>query len=241
MEIVLGVDNVIFLAILVAKLPRHQQPKARWIGLGAALGTRLGLLFSLSFLLGLTATVVSLPVPFLSLDARELSWRDIILLAGGIFLIVKSIKEIREKIEHADAMREAGGVEPVRIAASFVKTIIQIAIIDIVFSLDSVITAVGMVDIVWVMVVAMVIAMLVMLFFAGPIGDFVERRPTVKVLALAFLVLIGVMLIGESFGQHIDKGYIYFAMGFAVLIELVNLRIRPVSAPVSDAVSPTTG
>lgn len=228
MEIVLGVDNVIFLAIVAAKLPREQQPKARRIGLGAALGTRLVLLFSLSFLLGLTAPVFTLPdLPLVhDLEAREVSWRDIILFGGGLFLIGKSVYEMHEKLEHARAHRETGAPPPTAGTAGFAQTIATIAVIDIVFSLDSVITAVGMVDTLWVMVVAMVLAMGVMLGFAGPIGDFVDRHPTVKVLALSFLILIGVMLVAEGLGQHINKGYIYFAMAFAVAIEFVNLKLR---------------
>jgi predicted tellurium resistance membrane protein TerC len=229
MEIVLGVDNVIFLAIIAGKLPPEQQPKARRLGLAAALVTRLGLLFTLSFLLGLTAPVFTIPeLPFLKdLEAREVSWRDIILLLGGALLIGKSVLEIHEKVEHA-RHSEAGTAPPVPAAVSFARTIVTIAVIDIVFSLDSVITAVGMVDPdqVWVMVAAMVVAMLVMLWFSGPISRFVEKRPTVKVLALAFLILIGVMLVAEGLGQHVNKGYIYFAMAFGVGVEMVNMRLR---------------
>ncbi|MBN9519996.1 TerC family protein [bacterium] len=228
MEVVLGVDNVIFLAIVSARLPREQQPKARRIGLAAALGTRLLLLFSLTFLLGLTAPVFTLPdLPLVhDLEAREVSWRDIILFGGGLFLIGKSVFEMHEKIEHAKAHRETGTPPPTNGTASFAKTIATIAVIDIVFSLDSVITAVGMVEQLWVMVVAMVLAMGVMLAFAGPISDFVDRHPTVKVLALAFLILIGVMLVAEGLGQHMNKGYIYFAMAFAVVIEFINMKLR---------------
>jgi predicted tellurium resistance membrane protein TerC len=224
MEIVLGIDNVIFLAIVAGKLPDEQQPKARRIGLTAALGTRLLLLFTLSFLLGLTRPVFTLPdLPLLhDLEAREVSWRDIILLAGGAFLIGKSVHEMHEKLEHA----KSGEAPKVTRPPSFVRAIVTIAVIDIVFSLDSVITAVGMVEHLWVMVTAMVIAMLVMLWFSGPISRFVEKHPTVKVLALAFLILIGVMLVAEGLGQHINKGYIYFAMAFGVGVEMVNMRLR---------------
>jgi predicted tellurium resistance membrane protein TerC len=224
MEVVLGVDNVIFLAILAGKLPEHQRPRARQIGLAAALGTRLLLLFSLTWLLGLTRPLFFLPdLPLIhSLEARGVSWRDIILLAGGMFLIGKSVYEMHEKLEHAK--ESAAGTTPK--PAGFVQVIVWIAIIDIVFSLDSVITAVGMAEDLWVMVTAMVIAMGVMLLFAGPIARFVDTHPTVKVLALSFLILIGVLLVAESLGQHIDKGYIYFAMAFAVAVELVNLRVR---------------
>ena len=228
LEVILGVDNVIVLAIYVNKVAKEQQRKARWIGLGAALGTRVGLLFSLSFLLGLTRPILTLPLPGIAPDARELSWRDIILLAGGLFLIYKSIREMHEKFEvtREDAAAAAAGLAPPRKKpANFLKTILWIAVIDIVFSLDSVITAVGTVDNLTVMIVAMVIAMLVMLAFAGPIGHFVDTHPTVKLLALAFLILIGVMLVIESFGQHMNKGYIYFAMAFAMAMEFLNQRL----------------
>ncbi|VTR96855.1 membrane protein : Integral membrane protein TerC OS=Anaeromyxobacter sp. (strain Fw109-5) GN=Anae109_0052 PE=4 SV=1: TerC [Gemmata massiliana] len=228
MEIVLGIDNVIFLAIVADKLPADQRPRARKIGLTAALGTRLLLLLSLSFLLGLTTPIFTLPeLGFLhDMEAREVSWRDLILLAGGLFLIGKSTFEVHEKMEHAKA--EHAGTKPTAPAkvVSFARVIMTIAVIDIVFSLDSVITAVGMVDQVWVMIVAMVIAMLVMLYFAGPIATFVEKNPTIKVLALSFLILIGVMLVAEGLGQHIDKGYIYVAMSFALIVEMVNMKLR---------------
>ncbi len=228
MEIVLGVDNVIFIAIVAGKLPEAQRPRARRIGLVAALGTRLLLLFSLSFLLGLTTPVFTLPNLGIlrDLEAREVSWRDIILLAGGFFLIGKSTYEMHEKLEEARKNRQGEANPAVPAAVSFARTVVTIVIIDIVFSLDSVITAVGMVESLWVMVVAMVLSMLVMLYFAGAIAEFVDRHPTVKVLALSFLILIGVMLVAEGLGQHIDKGYIYTAMAFSVLVELVNLRLR---------------
>ncbi len=224
MEIVLGIDNIIFLAILAGKLPPQQQPAARRIGLAAALVTRLGLLFSLSFLLGLTKPVFTLPIPGMLPESRDISWRDLILLGGGIFLIVKSVMEMHHKI--GEAQQKEHAAKPPRMAG-FAKVILQIAIVDIVFSLDSVITAVGMVDTLWVMVVAMVIAMLVMLLFAGPISRIVEKYPTIKVLALSFLILIGALLVAEGMGQHMDKGYVYFAMAFAVGIELVNLWLQP--------------
>lgn len=226
MEIVLGIDNVIFLAIVTAKLPPEQQPRARKIGLGAALGMRLALLFTLSLLLGLTKPLFTLPsLGFLTdLEAREVSVRDLILLVGGLFLIAKSTYEMHEKLEHAKDAAD-GKIDAPSKAVSFGKVILTIAVIDIVFSLDSVITAVGMVDQLWVMVVAMVIAMGVMLVFAGPISAFVEKHPTVKVLALSFMILIGVMLVAEGMGQHMNKGYIYFAMAFAVAVEMVNMRV----------------
>jgi predicted tellurium resistance membrane protein TerC len=239
MEIVLGVDNIIFLAIIAGRLPKEQRPRARKLGLAAALGTRLLLLFSLSFLLGLTAPLFTLPELGIlrDLDAREISWRDLILFGGGAFLIAKSTYEMHKKVEEAKAA--STGTAPAAPAkpASFAWTIVTIAVIDIVFSLDSVITAVGMVEQLWVMVTAMVLAMLVMLYFAGPIAEFVDRHPTIKVLALAFLILIGVMLVAEGLGQHIDKGYIYVAMGFALVVELINMRLRAPGGPKHEAKS----
>lgn len=230
MEIVLGIDNVIFLAIVAGTLPESRQRSARRIGLAAALGTRLLLLCTLTFLLGLTAPLFTLPeLPFLQdPEARGISWRDLILLAGGLFLVGKSVKEIHEKIEQARGHAD-GEEKPPKKAVSFVMVIVQIAIIDIIFSLDSVITAVGMVDKddLWVMITAVVLAVLVMLVFAEPISRFVDKHPTIKLLALSFLILIGVLLLAEGLGQHVDKGYIYFAMGFAVVMELLNMRLRP--------------
>jgi predicted tellurium resistance membrane protein TerC len=224
MEIVLGVDNIIFLAIIAAKLPEKQQPKARRIGLIAALGTRLLLLASLWLLMAATRPLFTLPeLPFLhDPEARSISARDLVLLLGGLFLIGKSTKEIREKIEHANS-----GSGPAKKVASFAAVIVQIAIIDIIFSLDSVITAVGMVEDLWVMIVAMLVAVGVMVVFAEPISRFVDKNPSIKVLALSFLILIGMLLVAESLGQHMDKGYIYFAMAFSVVIELINMRLRP--------------
>jgi len=223
MEIVLGIDNIIFLAILSNKLPAPQQAKARRIGLLGALVTRLLLLFCLTWLLGLTKTVFTLPeMPlFHTPEARGISWRDIILIAGGTFLIGKSTLEIHEKMEKAHGEEKSVGAK----VPSFWSIIVQIALMDIIFSLDSVITAVGMVDHLWVMVVAMLIAVGVMLLFAERISRFVDNHPTIKVLALSFLILIGVLLVAESLGQHIDKGYIYFAMAFAIGIEVINMRL----------------
>jgi predicted tellurium resistance membrane protein TerC len=228
MEIVLGIDNIIFLAIVAGRLPPAQQPRARRLGLIAALGTRLLLLASLSFLLGLTKPLFTLPeMPLIhELEAREVSLRDLILLVGGMFLIGKSVHEMHEKLE---AAKHTG--PRVTKMASFGSVLIQIAILDIIFSLDSVITAVGMVEELWVMITAMVIAMVVMMLFAGTISNFVAKHPTIKVLALAFLILIGVLLVAESLGQHIDKGYIYFAMAFAVVIEMINIRTRKTPVP----------
>jgi predicted tellurium resistance membrane protein TerC len=232
MEIVLGIDNIIFLAIVASKLPERQQPLARRIGLIAALGTRLLLLFTLTWLMAATRPLFTLPdLPFLhDPEARGISVRDLVLFLGGLFLIGKSTKEIHEKIEHADA-----GPSKAKKAAGFAAVIVQIAVIDIIFSLDSVITAVGMVEDLWVMVVAMLLAVGVMVLFAEPISRFVDKNPSIKLLALSFLILIGALLVAESLGQHIDKGYIYFAMAFAVVIELVNMRLRKVEA----APSPT--
>lgn len=225
MEIVLGVDNIIFLAIVAGKLPEPQQPSARRIGLAAALGTRLLLLASLSWLLMLTEPLFMLPkMPLLeTLEARGISGRDLILLVGGIFLIGKSVKEMHDKLE---AARDVDASGPPARQARFWAVIVQIAVIDIIFSLDSVITAVGMVDEIWVMITAMLLAVGVMIVFAEPIARFVDKRPTVKILALSFLILIGVLLVAEGLGQHLDKGYIYFAMAFAVLVELINMQFR---------------
>jgi predicted tellurium resistance membrane protein TerC len=214
MEIVLGVDNIVFIAILTARLPARQQIPARRLGLGLALGIRIGLLFAISWMMSLTR-------PLFAVLGHDVSGRDLILLGGGLFLIFKATWEIYDKLEvqHTAAAARAG-------RAAFAGVIVQILLLDIVFSLDSVITAIGMAQDVSVMVAAMVIAMVVMLFAMGGIAGFVERHPSVKILALAFLLLIGVMLVAESFGQHVSKGYIYFAMAFSLLVELLNLRYR---------------
>jgi predicted tellurium resistance membrane protein TerC len=215
MEIVLGVDNIVFLTILAGKLPRERQALARRLGLAAALGTRLLLLLAVSWLMGLTADLFRLL-------GQGISGRDLILAGGGVFLVGKATFEIHDKLEarHDEPGGPGGG------SASFGWTIAQIALLDIVFSLDSVITAVGMTQHFEVMVAAMVIAVGVMLVFAGPIGRFVEDHPTIKMLALAFLILIGVMLIVEAFERHIPRGYVYFAMAFSLGVELLNLRVR---------------
>jgi predicted tellurium resistance membrane protein TerC len=212
LEIVLGVDNVIFISILSGKLPEEQQKKARRIGLLGAMVTRVLLLFSLAWIIRLTQPLFTI--------GQEISGRDLILIGGGLFLIAKSTYEIHDKLEGEEG--HASG----KVAASFTSVIIQIMLLDIVFSLDSVITAVGMVDVLWVMITAVVLAVGVMLFAAGAISDFVNRHPTVKILALSFLILIGVSLVAEALDQHIPKGYIYFAMAFSVFVEMVNLRIR---------------
>ena len=219
LEIVLGVDNIIFISILSGKLPPPQQPKARRLGLLGALVTRVLLLFSLAWIIKLTA-------PWFTVLGQAISGRDLILIVGGLFLLAKSTHEIHEKLEGDEGHASS------RVAASFVSVVVQIMLLDIVFSLDSVITAVGMVDELWVMVTAVIIAVAIMMLSAETISAFVHRHPTVKMLALSFLLLIGVSLIAEGFDHHIPKGYIYFAMGFSVFVEAINLRLRRVSQPV---------
>jgi predicted tellurium resistance membrane protein TerC len=214
MEIVLGIDNVIFISILAGKLPIHQQGTARRWGLGLALVTRLGLLFAISWVMGLTA-------PLFSVLEKSFSGRDLILLFGGLFLLAKATHEMHSKLEGGAEATTSGAA-----ASQFGLVLLQIMALDIVFSLDSVITAVGMAQHISVMVIAMVASVAVMLAFAGKISDFVNDHPTMKVLALSFLLLIGVMLVVEGMGQHIGKGYIYFAMAFSLAVELINLRIR---------------
>ncbi len=213
LELVLGIDNVIFISILSGKLPAEQQAKARYIGLTLALLMRVILLFSLTWVMGLTA-------PLFSVFGLAISGRDLILIIGGLFLIAKSTHEIHGSLEGEE------GHGSKKVYASFASVIVQITLLDIVFSLDSVITAVGMVDNIWVMVAAVVISIVAMMLFAGSIGAFVQRHPTIKMLALAFLLLIGVTLLAEGFHQHISKGYIYFAMAFSVFVELLNMRLR---------------
>ena len=216
LEIVLGIDNVVFISILAGKLPASQQAKARYVGLGLAMVMRIILLFSISWVIGLTA-------PLFTVLQEEISGRDIILLVGGLFLIAKSTHEIHQRLEGEEEHASAA-------AATFTSVIIQILLLDIVFSLDSVITAVGMVDDINIMISAVVIAVLFMMAFAGPIGRFVERHPTVKMLALSFLLLIGMTLIAEGFDQHISKGYIYSAMAFSVFVEVLNLNAKKTKA-----------
>ena len=213
LEIVLGIDNVIFISILAGKLPREQQGRARYIGLLLAMFMRIALLFSLSWIIRLTA-------PLFTLLGQEISGRDLVLLIGGLFLLAKSTREIHERLEGEEGEASA------RVAPSFASVLIQIMLLDIVFSLDSVITAVGMVDEIGVMVAAVVAAVAFMMAFAGPISQFVDQHPTIKMLALSFLILIGVSLIAESFDQHIPKGYIYFAMAFSVMVEVLNLKSK---------------
>ena len=216
LEIVLGVDNIIFITILVGRLPEAQRQRARVLGLGFAMFTRIALLLSLAWMMTLTEPLFSVPVL-----GKEIAGRDLILIGGGLFLLWKSVHEIHNSLEgevdeHATAA----------VRASFAAVIIQIAIIDIVFSLDSVITAVGMVDQVSIMVLAIVIAVVVMMFASKPIGEFVDRHPTVKMLALSFLVLVGMALVAEGWDYHIPRGYIYFAMALSVGVEMLNIRVR---------------
>ena len=229
MEIVLGIDNIIFVAILVAKLPASQQARARTLGISLALITRLLLLFSISWLMRLTA-------PLFSLAEQSFSGRDLILLLGGLFLIGKATFEIHDKLESGSEEFEApltgSSATSKKKNSAFGLVLLQIIILDIVFSLDSVITAVGMAQDLWVMVTAMVIAVGVMLLSAASISDFVHRHPTLKILALSFLVLIGVTLVAEGMGQHISKGYIYFAMAFSLVIEALNMAYRKRQNPV---------
>ncbi len=217
LEIVLGIDNIVFISILAGKLPKEQQDRARITGLSIAMITRILLLLSIGWVMQLTT-------PLFSLFHHPISGRDVILIVGGLFLVAKATHEIHDKLEGAE-----GSTRAVRVAANFSATIAQIVALDIVFSLDSVITAVGMLpaDQIPVMILAVVIAVFFMLFASGTIAHFVERHPTVKMLALAFLVLIGVNLLAEGFGQHIPRGYTYFAMAFSVGVEMLNLRLRP--------------
>jgi predicted tellurium resistance membrane protein TerC len=220
LELVLGVDNVIFISILASKLPQEQQVSARRTGIMLAVITRILLLLSLSWIIGLTQ-------PLFTVAGFEISGRDLVLIAGGLFLLWKSVTEIHQKLEGEEGHAAA------KVQAAFWSVIVQIMLLDIVFSLDSVITAVGMVDEIMIMVAAVVIAATVMVFTATPLGNFVERHPTVKMLALSFLLLIGFTLIVEGLHQHIPKGYIYFAMGFSVFVEMLNLRLRGAAKPVS--------
>ena len=221
LEIVLGIDNIIFISIVAAKLPKEQQPKARKLGLFMAMFTRILLLLILSWLVHLTT-------PLFAVLGKEFSGRDLILIAGGLFLLYKATHEIHEKMEGDEEEAVAGTVK----AKSFTSVIISIMVLDIVFSIDSVITAVGMVEEISIMITAIIIAVGCMLFAAGPISDFVEEHPTVKMLALSFLLLIGFTLVGEGFGQHIPKAYVYFSMGFSVMVEFLNLAAKRKGTPV---------
>jgi predicted tellurium resistance membrane protein TerC len=219
LEIVLGVDNVIFVSILSGKLPKHQQKRARRVGMLAAMGMRVALLFSINWMAHLTT-------PLFNIAGNDISGRDLILIVGGLFLLAKSTFEIHERLE-GDAHETSG-----RTASSFASVIGQVMLLDIVFSLDSVITAIGMSSDLRVMVTAVILAVLVMLVAAEPISAFVEKHPTIKVLALSFLLLIGLSLVADGLDQHIPKGYIYFAMAFSVFVEMINIRVRKKSEPV---------
>lgn len=211
LEIVLGIDNIIFLSVVSARLPEHQQQKARMIGLSLALIMRIGLLAAISWIIGLTATIFSV-------GDHAVSWRDIILIAGGLFLLYKGTVEI-----HASVEGEAHGEKDAAATAGFAGVIVQIFILDAVFSLDSVITAVGMAEELWVMVAAVVISIIVMMVAARPVGDFIHKHPTTKMLALSFLLLVGVALVADGLHFHIPRGYLYFAIAFSVLVEVLNL------------------
>ena len=220
LEIVLGIDNIVFISILIDRLPAAQRPGAYRIGLALAMIMRILLLLSLSWIMGLTEPLVTLPL------AGELSGRDLVLIVGGLFLVAKSTHEIHGKLEGDEGEKSA------RLAASYRAVLAQIVALDIVFSLDSVITAVGMVQQVAIMIAAVVAAVLVMMAFARAIGEFVTRRPTIKMLALAFLLAIGVMLMADGFGHHVPKGYLYFAMAFSLLVEMLNLKAGHREPPV---------
>jgi len=215
LEIVLGIDNIIFISVLVGRLPPEQRKKARNFGLIAAMGTRLALLFSIVWLIGLTR-------PWFSIFGNDISGRDLVLIVGGLFLLAKSVLEVHHTLEGAESEHKG------RMFSSFAIIVAQIAVIDIVFSLDSVFTAVGLArpDQVPIMATAIIISILVMMLLAGPISDFVEQHPTVKILALAFLILVGFALIADGWGTHIPKGYLYTAMAFSVGVEMINLRLR---------------
>jgi len=227
LEIVLGIDNIIFLSILVSRLPRELQQRGRILGLAFAMLTRIGLLFSITWL-------ISLKAPLVTVFTEEISGRDLILFFGGLFLLVKSVSEIHTALEGA----EESVARKVNLKTRIFAVVIQIGLIDIIFSLDSVFTAVGLAKHVEIMVAAIVVAVFVMMFMARPINEFIDRHPTIKILALAFLILIGVALIGESFDFEIPKGYLYFAMAFSVGVEMINIRIRRRGQPV-DLRGPT--
>jgi predicted tellurium resistance membrane protein TerC len=225
LEIILGVDNIIFISIVSNKLPESQQPRARLIGLFLAMIFRIGLLFGITWLISLTNPLFN--VPFFKDEGKPIgiSWKDLILIAGGIFLIFKSTLEIHQKLEknpHA----------PKSVASAFGAVIVQIVLVDMVFSFDSILTAVGLVDNVWTMIVAVVISMVIMMLFAGKISRFINKHPTLQILALAFLILIGVLLVAEGFHQHINKSYVYTAIAFSLIVELINMRLRKKREPI---------
>jgi predicted tellurium resistance membrane protein TerC len=222
LEIVLGIDNIIFLSILVARLPEKQRAFARRVGLGLAMFARLALLFSISWVMGLTDS-------WFTVLGNDISGRDVILIGGGLFLLAKSTQEIHHSLEGASEDPSA----PKVVANSLMMVLIQIMILDIVFSLDSVITAVGLVNDIEIMAIAIIAAVLVMMFSAKSIGDFVDAHPSIKILALSFLIMVGSMLIMEGFDVHVPKGYIYFAMAFSVAVEMINIRMRKKTQPVT--------
>ncbi len=226
LEIVLGIDNIVFITIVAGRLPPEKQHSARRIGLALALVTRLLLLASIKWVMGLST-------PLFTVFHHPVTGRDLILIAGGLFLIAKATLEIYDKVEAAHPAVQAASAA--KAGATMAAVLIQIMLLDVVFSLDSVITAVGMVDELAIMVIAVIVAMVVMIVFAGPVGDFVERRPSIKILALSFLVMIGALLVAEGTGKHFDKGYVYFAMAFALLIELLNMRYRARRASPAEA------
>ncbi|SNC75933.1 Membrane protein TerC, possibly involved in tellurium resistance [Hymenobacter gelipurpurascens] len=226
MEIVLGIDNIIFISIVVNRLPREQQKRGRSIGLLLALLCRIGLLMSISWIIGLKASLFDVNLPWM--DAPfGVTGRDLILLAGGLFLIGKSTTEIHTKLQGEEDESNAEGGK-----ATFGSIILQIIVIDIVFSFDSILTAVGLVDNVLIMILAVILSMAVMMAFSGVVADFVNRNPTIKMLALSFLIMIGVMLVMEAFHKEIEKGYIYFAMFFSLIVEVLNMRLRKKATPV---------
>lgn len=223
MEVVLGIDNVIFISIVTGRLPKTQQPKARRIGLMLALGIRVVLLLAISWIIGLVEPVITLPLP---MEGNDLSWRDIILLAGGLFLLGKSTMEINAKLE-GDHHHEENTAK-----ASFTSIVLQVVVLDIVFSFDSIITAVGLAQHVEIMIAAVIISMIIMLAAAPGISAFIEKHPSIKILALSFLLMIGMLLVAEAFDIHVPKGYAYFAMAFSLLVEMLNIKMRKKSKPV---------
>lgn len=222
LEIILGVDNIIFISIVSNKLPAEQQPRARLIGLLLAMIFRIGLLLTITWIIKLTNPLFT--IPFIQDEGQPLgiSWKDLILIAGGIFLVFKSTLEIHHKLEKVKPIEQQVKVAP----AAFSAVIVQIVLVDAVFSFDSILTAIGLVDQVWVMITAVVISMTIMILFAGAISRFINKHPTLQILALAFLIMIGVMLVAEGFHQHFNKAYIYTAIAFSLIVELINMRLR---------------
>ena len=222
LEIILGVDNIIFISIVSNKLPTDQQPRARLIGLLLAMIFRIGLLLTITWIIKLTNPLFT--IPFIQDEGQPLgiSWKDLILIAGGIFLVFKSTLEIHHKLEKVKPIEQQVKVAP----AAFSAVIVQIVLVDAVFSFDSILTAIGLVDQVWVMITAVVISMTIMILFAGAISRFINKHPTLQILALAFLIMIGVMLVAEGFHQHFNKAYIYTAIAFSLIVELINMRLR---------------